>query len=160
MPVKLFEGNVFEVKGGVKVNAVNNQGVSGAGLAKAVKEKFPYVNDFYLNNYKGKRGGDIIFDEKHLWVHAFTKEDWRDYSSETWVRECLSNIRKLIDEKEIKKISIPMLGCGLGGIQQELFMELIYEIYKDTPEDVEVNICLNTNNKMIKKITGVYYGKN
>lgn len=104
------------------VNPVNCEGVMGAGLAKAFKEYF--VAD-YFNAYRTDCAlGNLIPGTATTWwvgsssqrvINLPTKSKWRDKSNlADIVNACRFVHREILLPR--CSVAIPMLGCGLGGL--------------------------------------------
>lgn len=119
--IKYTSQNIFDSEAEVLVNPVNCVGVMGAGLAKQFKDKYPVMfKDYqkFCKDGKLKPGLGYFWDEPGG-VKIFnisTKNHWRDPSKLEWVDSGLGLLATLIDLSSIKSVSIPMLGCGLGGL--------------------------------------------
>jgi O-acetyl-ADP-ribose deacetylase (regulator of RNase III) len=98
------------------VNPVNCVGVMGKGLALQVKLKYPNVFRVYkeaCNKGLVKVGKMLVVDNI---INFPTKQDWRNPSKLEWIESGLKDLRQLIIDRNIQSISIPKLGCGLGGL--------------------------------------------
>ena len=98
----------------------------GAGLAKQFADKYPAM----LRHYRDicERGllypGEIIIYEPQtgdmpLYVFNFpTKDHWKDPSKLEYIERGLVTLRRILRTRQahITSISIPKLGCGLGGL--------------------------------------------
>lgn len=129
-------GNILDNAGyDIGVIPVNVVGVMGAGLARAWKEKFPWVFEPYKQacDLGRLKPGSVALlwnpsppnstNPNDSWVLlAATKDHWRDPSRVSWVRECLSNIGSIVVHSElnygkrIKSVGLPLLGAGKGGL--------------------------------------------
>ena len=57
------------------------------------------------------------------WIVNFpTKEHWRHPSKMEWIVDGLHDLSVVIHKYAMKSISIPMLGCGLGGLKWDRCM--------------------------------------
>ena len=72
---------------------------------------------------------------KPRWIINFpTKQHWRDPSKVEWVRDGLLDLKKVIQEKRIKSIAIPALGCGNGGLDWAVVRPMIEAAMSDLSE--------------------------
>ena len=125
MGIVYVSGNILEAKTEVITNAVNCVGVMGAGLAKQFKDKYPEMFKDYREacRYKELFPGQIHVYKIHstsppFYIFNFpTKKDWRNPSKIEYIEKGLNTMRKVLSTTNIKSISIPKLGCGLGGLK-------------------------------------------
>lgn len=115
----------MESKAEALVNTVNTVGVMGKGIALQFKNMFP--NNFKLysvacKNKELKVGQLLVTEEKSLLtgqqiiINFPTKTNWRLPSEYQYIEAGLTELVKLIKEKNIKSIAIPPLGSGNGGL--------------------------------------------
>ena len=122
--IRYTQGNLLEADVEALVNTVNTVGVMGKGIALMFKEAFPGNYDRYREACD--RGevqvgrmfvspGPSITGPK--WIINFpTKKHWRNKSRMEWLVAGLQDLRRVIQEKGIRSIAIPPLGCGNGGL--------------------------------------------
>jgi O-acetyl-ADP-ribose deacetylase (regulator of RNase III) len=109
------------------VNTVNTVGVMGAGVAKAVRLRYPDIMTPYqaaCTNPDPRRRLDpgtlhlYTAPDGRLVVNMATKRDWRDPSEYDWVGAGLVYLNRLLCEKrtDIRSVLLPPPGCGHGGL--------------------------------------------
>lgn len=151
MPIIESTGNLVKSGADILVDLNNCVGVSGAGLALAFKKELPdhFVIYQHVCREDGPEPGDAIvilyrdWSEKKndgfqvpLTVSLFTKGHWRDETRVSWVKDCLENLRRLLDQTNNavknhsprhKPLSVAMAhpGCGLGGLSKSQVRPLI-----------------------------------
>lgn len=123
--IEYRQGDIFTADVEALVNPVNCVGISGAGLAKQFKEKYPinfgyYANHCFAGNMQLGRM-HLTHDESYL-PYSFiinfpTKYHWRDKSSAKDIIEGIRGLVKAVHAFDIQSLAIPMLGCGLGGLR-------------------------------------------
>ena len=112
--------NIFDSDAQALVNPVNCVGVMGAGLAKQFKERYPknfkaYKEQCRRNNIQ--IGKIYPFFEDGKWIINFpTKKHWKSKSEYMYIEETLPALRGFIIFKSLETIAMPMVGCGLGGL--------------------------------------------
>ena len=136
---KIKRGDILRADTEALVNTVNCIGIMGRGIALQFKKAYP-------ENYKKYKK---ICDEKKLHpgivftydlgtltgpkyiINFPTKRHWKGKSK---LEDIQSGLKALVEEvkiRNIKSISIPPLGCGLGGLEWETIrpmIELAFEI--------------------------------
>ncbi len=143
--ISYAHGNLLDAEVEVLVNAVNTAGIMGKGIALMFKERFPENFVAYTEACKAGRvrtGSMFVtrVDEPGgaRWIINFpTKQHWRNPSKLEWVRDGLADLREVIEERKIRSIALPRLGCGLGGLDWEDVRPLIESALGDL-EDVEI----------------------
>lgn len=119
--ISLRTGNLFSSAAEALVNPVNCRGVSGAGLAREFKRRFP--ENFILYERACRKGlvkvGEVfavaIVGGKTIFNFP-TKDDWREPSQLPWIVAGLADLRNKILDSGVRSVAVPALGCGLGGL--------------------------------------------
>lgn len=136
--IKLIQGDVLKIPNIYICHQVNCRGAMGAGLAKQIKEKWPWIYDIYkrtcdsniprnlLGTSEFIRGNDMVYI-----VNMYAQIDYgRDkcYTDYKAFKYCLMEIAKNVDkEKDIIRFPYK-IGCGLAGGDWNIIQKLIYEI--------------------------------
>jgi O-acetyl-ADP-ribose deacetylase (regulator of RNase III) len=125
--ISVARGDLFEAKVEALVNPVNCLGISGAGLAKQFKERWPENHRAYaLECHEGKLWPGKMFTheipsaakESPRWIINFpTKTRWQEPSKIDYIYRGLIGLIGAVKMLEIGSIAIPQLGCGLGGLK-------------------------------------------
>lgn len=128
---KIIErGDIFASPCRVLVNPVNCVGVSGKGLAKEFKRRFPLSVKAYEKDIRDASNGrsgaceiwlgspteyELIENDKIVMFFA-TKLHWRDVSVLPHIEDGLGALVGLCETfpDRYPSIAIPALGCGLG----------------------------------------------
>jgi len=123
--IRYTKGNLLDAPVEALVNTVNEVGVMGKGIALMFREAFPESAKTYEQAAKQGRvkvGHVLVTQNKELfgprWIlHFPTKKHWRHPSKLEWIRQGLSDLKRVVREHEIRRIALPPLGCGNGGLQ-------------------------------------------
>ena len=147
--IRFTTGNVLDADVDALVNTVNTVGVMGKGIALMFKEAFP--ENFRAYRAACERGevrvGSVLATElpRKLtggprWILSFpTKEHWRHRSRLEWVESGLHDLRRVIQERGIRSVAVPPLGCGNGGLRWQDVRPLVERVLGDL-EGVEVQV--------------------
>lgn len=144
--IRFTTGNLLDAQTDAVVNTVNTVGVMGKGIALMFKEAFPAnFREYAAACERGEvRTGRMFVTERPAivgpprWIINFpTKENWRAKSRIEWVVDGLSDLVKVIREKDIRSIAVPPLGCGNGGLDWNDVRPLIEQRLAGL-EDVDV----------------------
>ncbi|XXJ18451.1 type II toxin-antitoxin system antitoxin DNA ADP-ribosyl glycohydrolase DarG [Desulfovibrio caledoniensis] len=143
--ITLTKGNLLKSDAEALVNTVNTVGVMGKGIALQFKKAFPENFEQYAKACKlgvvvpgsmfVTKTTDLI-DPKFI-INFPTKKHWRGKSKVEYIEEGLNALVKVVQDKHIKSIAIPPLGCGLGGLPWETVRSLIEGAFASLP-DVDV----------------------
>jgi O-acetyl-ADP-ribose deacetylase (regulator of RNase III) len=120
--IRYTTGNLLDAPTEALVNAVNETGVMGKGIALMFKQAFPESARAYERAAKSGavRVGKVLVTEHRTlvgprWIiHFPTKQHWRDPSKLEWVRDGLADLARVIAELGITSIAVPALGAGHG----------------------------------------------
>ena len=143
--IQSTKGNLLEAPVEALVNTVNTVGVMGKGIALMFKQRFP---DNYRAYAAACQAGEVRVGEmfvtsavergRTIWIINFpTKKDWRHPSQLEWVHSGLVALTNVIQEKRIRSIAIPPLGCGNGGLDWNVVRPMIETALSDL-RDVEI----------------------
>ncbi|MBO3795697.1 Appr-1-p processing protein [Bacillus subtilis] len=148
--IKIVKGNILDASEDIIVQQVNCKGVMGAGLAKAILNKYPNVKkeyqsfrNFHLN--KGLTDKDLlglvnyvrvsdvkvianIFGQVNIKKNRF---DNTVYTKTDALTRGLKEVKELSKQLN-KSVAIPYgIGCGLAGGDWNIISELIESIFSD-----------------------------
>ena len=130
------------------VNTVNCVGIMGRGIALQFKKAFPENFEAYVKICKEKKlhPGVVYTYKLHTLggpkyiINFPTKRHWKGQSK---LEDIEAGLKALVQEVRtlgIKSISIPPLGCGLGGLPWQTVVKQIMEETLSVLKDVEVNL--------------------
>jgi len=146
--IEYKECDITSISRGIIVHGVNCQGVMGAGVAQALRDKFPMIFDPYRNetlNHLGKPaellGRCIVVEvapELYV-VHAYVQEnygrDGRKYVSYDAIDKCFERFMQWRIGKGLEYLNIyfPAIGSGLGGGNWDVIKTIInHRLGKET----------------------------
>jgi O-acetyl-ADP-ribose deacetylase (regulator of RNase III) len=123
--ISYTRGNLLDAQTEALVNTVNEVGVMGKGIALMFREAFPANSAAYEAACKEgevRVGRMFVTENRALngprWIINFpTKKHWRHPSKLEWIRDGLADLQHVIENKHIKSIALPPLGCGNGGLE-------------------------------------------
>ena len=150
--IEFRKGDIFESQADILVCPVNCVGVMGKGLAKAFKERFEGLFEFYKQKCEIEE--IHIFDDDSLYVCVYytmqsqsillipTKKHWRDKSKLRWIENGIEWIADLLfndcQNKGYHSIAIPALGCGCGELNWADVKPLFEKYLSDLPNEIYV----------------------
>ena len=144
--IKHIKCDIFESGADIICHQVNCQGVMGSGIAKQVREKFPWVYATYketCNSAKTLMGlaQGVYINETQKIINVFGQKnygyDGKCYTDYNALRYAFENINRWYKGKTI---AIPyLMGCHRGGGDWNIVYKMIEEVFADS--DCEVLIC-------------------
>lgn len=139
MKIIYKKGNLINASEDAIAHGCNIQGVMGSGVAKDIKENFPYAYEMYklLCDEKEAYLGEIqpiLASHRNIFkvvINCFTQEfygrDNTKYVDYDAIRSCMREINKLIKNIEKKSVAMPKIGAGLGGGDWTIISQIIEE---------------------------------
>lgn len=144
--IKYTTGDMLSAETEALVNTVNTVGVMGKGIALQFKDQYPNNFAAYHAACKAKQvevGKMFVFEEqpmigdKKIIINFPTKKDWKHKSKIEYVESGLKDLAKVIEERRIKSIAMPPLGCGNGGLDWG-DVKVLIEKYLSGLTDVDI----------------------
>ncbi|MFC6333319.1 macro domain-containing protein [Paenibacillus septentrionalis] len=118
--IKYTSGDLLQSSTEALVNTVNCEGFMGKGIAYQFKLEYPSNNTRYIEACKT---GELQIGKVHytlekgkVIINFPTKDKWRAKSKLEYIEKGLDALIVLIQQLELKSISIPPLGSGNGGL--------------------------------------------
>lgn len=145
MTVKYFTGDLFSSSVEVIGHGVNTQGIMGAGVAKAVRSKYPKVYEIYKLrcNMKQLVPGDhlTIYDGfSGVWVANIASQEYLGADAKLELLESgLTNLLDFMEDSGLETLALPRIGAGIGGLEWNDVKELIENISKKY-EDIIIEV--------------------
>lgn len=140
-------GNLLDAEADALVNTVNTVGVMGKGIALQFKRAYPENFRAYKRACDAgevETGRMLVWDAGALvpngarYVINFpTKRHWKSRSRIADIRSGLDDLIRQVRDLGIKRIAVPPLGCGNGGLRWAEVRPLIEAAFQQVP-DVEV----------------------
>jgi len=144
MSIKIVSTSIFDSTAHALVNPVNSVGVMGAGLALEFKKRFPANFNAYREMCaRGsiEPGRCFLYEDLCVGIINFpTKGHWRNPSKIEYISEGLEHMEQIIHFMRVSSVSMPMLGCGLGGLDEWQVMKLILKKLECCNCDITIHI--------------------
>lgn len=140
-------GNVFKIEDVESfAHGCNCAGAMGKGIAVEFKKKFPNMYKEYKSLcYEGDFNlGDVYdyYTGKGYVYNLGTQLTWKKKADINAIEKALKKMLILASEAGIKKIALPRIGAGLGGLDWGDVKSLIIKVDEDFPE-VELFVIEN-----------------
>lgn len=114
--MQVVRGDILKDGRGVIFIPVNKKGVMGAGLAKQFADAYPDLVYWYKQYCEtGAIDDAICIADQFLFFP--TKNHWKEKSDARMIFDRLEYYLMLLGRSHaINELSVPKLGCGLGGL--------------------------------------------
>lgn len=120
MKIEYIKGDIFETEHKYILHGCNAQGVMGAGVAKAIKQTYPFAYETYRKSYEndGLELGQvqIVKCRNRTIINAITQKNYgRDglrYVSYDAISNCFAALEEILYGETI---AMPKIGAGLAG---------------------------------------------
>lgn len=140
--ISYLEGNILHEQSDAIVNTVNTVGVMGKGLALQFKKAFPHNFNVYKAacDEKSLDTGSMLsvslesMNPPYYIINFPTKAHWKGKSKIEYIDSGLDSLISEAKRLELKSVSIPALGSGLGGLDWEQVNTLIQQKLSQVPE--------------------------
>ena len=119
----------FGMGAGIAVEFINR-----FNMKEKLKSQFPqYVTYYHVSNIKG----DCLLVDRTF--NLITKE--RVYQKPTYksITNALLEMKKICLEKNITKIAMPLIGCGIDKLEWDRVSSIILDVFNET--DIEILVC-------------------
>lgn len=121
MPTRFLKGDLFETPtlDGL-AHGCNCAGAMGRGIAVEFRKRFPSMYAAYKERCaRGAFGLGDVFVWKQGDVTIFnlgTQRTWRTKAELSAVRTALHKMVQIAEQADIRRIGLPRIGAGLGGL--------------------------------------------
>lgn len=148
MKITYCRGNLLDVAEGIIVHGVNKQGVMGAGVAKAIKQKYPQCFYKYTEHIPNTSLGDVIWcnaTKDLIIANAVTQNRYgtdKRHVNYMAVGLAFSEVFRVAHKQPIH---IPKIGAGLAGGDWNCIEQIIYDTFAmqvpDTVKHIKEITC-------------------
>lgn len=136
--------DIFKSKADAIVNPVNTVGVMGAGLAKLFAERYPKMEEEYVQLCEeGKLRVGMLhwYESDDYWLVNFpTKAHYQNLSKLAYIEAGLKTFVATYESYPIQSISFPQLGSGLGGLVWEDVRQLMERYLQNLPLHIYIHV--------------------
>ena len=149
--IKVVMGDITDFKADAIVNAANNKGLMGGGVAGALKRKGGKAIEDEAVKKCPINIGEAFFTSagalKARYIIHATTMDMSFKTDETKIRDSFGNSLKVADELGVKSIAFPALGCGTGGFpllaSAKIMAQEIWRYLREEKSNLqEITFCL------------------
>lgn len=146
--IKTVKKDLTTVNTGIVIHGVNCQKIMNAGVAKAIKNKWPIVETQYKNTKPVLGSIDVVeISPTLLIVNCYTQTFFGKsgiFASTTAIEKCIKQTMELALARQLDIYS-PLIGCGYGGLDSKRdFLPIVHNLH-DTlliDSDLTLHICI------------------
>lgn len=132
------KGDLFTSTSNVLGHGVNTKGLMGAGIAKMFREEYRqnYENyKYHCETRLLKPGGLFVFWEKGKYIFNFASQNEPGADARyEWALESMLAGSRQARALGHKVIAIPLIGCGIGGLEWEGMEKIVQAVELSIPE--------------------------
>lgn len=104
-------------------------------MKEKLKNQFPNYLDMWKNN---QMQFDCILVERVF--NLITKQRYFNKPTYKTIKGALEIMKNVCIEKQIKKVAMPIIGCGLDRLKWDKVSKIINEVFNDI--DIEILVCI------------------
>lgn len=122
MTFQIIRGDLFDAPLSSAIgHGCNTKGFMGAGIAKQFRDRFPQMYEYYRGECAN---GNAALGEVFMWFeptgqiicNMFTQPDPGPCADRSAIVTAVTNSFNILAEMGCYELSIPMIGCGIGGL--------------------------------------------
>lgn len=138
------KGNLFELKGKgyTFAHCVSIDNKWGKGIAVDFDKNFRGMKSYCgdIINKNGIKSPSVIYysNDKDSVFNLYTKEKYYKKPTYITITECINIMQKICADRNIKKLAMPRIGCGLDNLK----WCVVREIIKSTFENYDIEIII------------------
>lgn len=147
--LRLCRGDLFAGKSPAIAHGCNLRGVMGAGVAKAMKLRYPETFDAYekMCNEKTFLGGDFLVTEESnngtpLLIYNLMTQSGFEGADINFLQTAMTNMLYDLARRNIVSVTMPLIGGGLGGINPSACLNIYLKALELTGFKVQLNVIV------------------
>lgn len=140
--IETIHADILTAKEDIIVHQVNCQGTMGAGLALAIKNKYPLCYKMYRKACADNKPNDLLgkiqilkMPDGKIIINMFSQLNYGRHTRQTnyeIMTQCFDKIYKYAKLNGLT-VAVPYrIGCGLGGGSWPIVLNIITKRFKDT----------------------------
>ena len=136
------KGDLFTTTDPIIAHQVNCQRKMNSGVARLIREKYPYAYEVYMQSLPQLGKCSLVHCADGMYIanlygQEFYGYDGKQYTSKPHLRNALVSLFEHMKAFHLDRLSIPRLGCGLGGMVYADLVEMLHEV---TPPHITVTV--------------------
>ena len=143
MPVVFTKGDIFAAEGLTSyAHGCNCAGAMGAGIAIEFKRRWPRMYEEYVVRCADRRfglGDVFVWSEGGATIYNLgMQEHWRKKSQLPALAKSMRTMVELASNAGIKRVGLPRIGAGLGGLDWTRVKRVLTEVGAETEVSLQV----------------------
>ncbi len=141
MPIHYLKGDLFvnRCQAEAFAQGCNCQGSMGAGIAVGFKQRYPAMYEEYRRRCKADPR-EFNLGDAWLWQEdgqpavfnlATQEQYWHARASYEAIEAALVSMKRQADDRQIRRIAVPRLGVGYGGLSWPKVRAIIEHVFAD-----------------------------
>lgn len=135
-------GDLFTSDAPAIGHGVNTKGKMGAGIAVQFKNRFPKMYDSYRDlcaTGMFRPGGVMVYSAESPVVYNIASQDLPGANARLdWLETGLRITLEDAEERNIERIALPQIGCGIGGLSLPDVLEVIKNVEANYVTEIEL----------------------
>ena len=140
MSYEFLKADLFIAPGNVFAHGCNAYGIMGGGIAKTIKDRFPNVYETYraVHEDSGLNPGEVIpaymmetEDDRRIMLNLITQVEPGPNAKFEFLLESMQRAVDYCAKIGEEHLSIPAIGCGIGGLDILDLDQVLYELDTD-----------------------------
>ena len=156
MQLEIVKQDITKLSGNCVIcHCISADAAMGAGVALALVRKYPDLKPtvqsslrmahpetlvgrvaFYADSYSHTLIANMV-TKRNYWDKSTTMPSGYYLKN---LKECLENVRSVMDGLNEKKLAMPKIGCGLDRCDWNDVLQLIDDVFGDS--DIEITVCV------------------
>lgn len=142
--IELVKKNLFVSHAPVLAHGCNAVGKMGAGIAKQFAELYPQMYKAYAAqcNARQLNVGDVFlwFDENKVIANCITQPNIGKCATTQGIEMCMRKLCQIVVNNNYRHLSMPMIGCGLGGLNWRQVEPVIATEFWDWNGRIDIHV--------------------
>lgn len=156
MNVNIIKGDLFTAdKECVLAHCISSDFALGAGIAKIFCDKLGTKEELerkYTGEWDGNGYCAVTNEAEWLVANLITKE--RSFHKPTYntLQQALEDFKRQLAAFTSRKIAMPLIGCGLDGLEWKNVRDIIGKVFGDTKYEISVYVLTDDEYSRVCKI--------
>lgn len=112
-------------------HCVSKDFVMGQGIALQFKQRFHGVEHLKQQNKTVGQVATLTYHGRHIY-YLITKQKYYEKPTYFSLFKCLLELRYFLKMRQIKKLALPRIACGLDRLEWNIVKKMIYFLFKNS----------------------------